>query len=88
MSYVLIRYAYGVYDILATSNNGRWSRRPSITIPQGDLPFLGGAYCPNSNTNCEEVCEGTEVTYSVEVPSQDPITFSVSGGDHRPAERK
>ncbi|MCB0693796.1 MAG: PKD domain-containing protein [Lewinellaceae bacterium] len=74
--------AYGVYDILATSNNGSVVKKTIYYYPPQEIFLfsLGGAYCPNSNTNCEEVCEGTEVTYSVEVPSQDPITFSVSGG--------
>lgn len=74
--------AYGVYDILANDKNGTVVKKTIYYYPPQEifLYSLGGAYCPNSNTNCEEVCEGTEVTYSVEVPTQDPITFSVSGG--------
>ncbi|MCF8239091.1 MAG: gliding motility-associated C-terminal domain-containing protein [Saprospiraceae bacterium] len=73
---------YGLYTLTATTVNGSVGQMQIYySAPQPIFLFsFGGTYCPNSGGNCEQVCAGTEVTYSVEVPSQTPITYSVSGG--------
>lgn len=73
---------YGFYTLTSTTINGSVGQLQIYYYPPQPI-FLfsfGSTYCPSSGGNCEQVCAGTEVTYSVEVPSQTPITYNVSGG--------
>ncbi len=73
---------YGLYTLTASTINGSVGQLQIYnSSPQPIFLFsFGSTYCPNSGGNCEQVCAGTEVSYSVEVPSQTPITYNVSGG--------